>query len=87
MSTRIHDHGGGMTAIPEAFKMFETVLDSIPVNESVTAIFISDGQDNNLNTLEERMKKLKGNHENRKINFICLGIESGFPTFLSMRLR
>ncbi|KAL4480346.1 hypothetical protein ABPG74_020862 [Tetrahymena malaccensis] len=87
LSTRIHDHGGGMTAIPEAFKMFETVLDSIPVNESVTAIFISDGQDNNLNTLEERMKKLKGNHENRKINFICLGIQSGFPTFLSMRLR
>lgn len=63
-----------MTAIPEAFKMFETVLDTIPVNESVTAIFISDGQDNNLNTLEERMKKLKGNAENRKINFICLGI-------------
>lgn len=76
-----------MTAIPEAFKMFETVLDTIPVNESVTAIFISDGQDNNLNTLEERMKKLKGNSENRKINFICLGIQSGFPTFLSMRLR
>lgn len=50
-------------------------------------LFISDGQDNSLSTLEQRMNNLKGNTENRNINFICLGIKSGFPTFLSMQLR
>jgi len=55
--------------------------------KNITVIFISDGQDNNLNTLNERMDRLKGNEDDRKINFICLGIQSGFPTFLSMRLR
>jgi hypothetical protein len=37
--------------------------------------------------LNARLAKLKGNPNGRKINFICLGIENGFPTFLSMKLR
>ena len=32
-------------------------------------------------------QKLKGNIDKRNINFICLGIQSGFPTVLSMNLR
>ena len=32
------------------------------------------------------MKVLKGN-QGRKVTFLCLGIESGFPAFLSMYLR
>lgn len=87
LSTRIQDHGGGGTAIPEAIAELEKVIETIPVGESITAIFISDGQDSYANTLETRMKKLKGNHTSRPINFICLGIQSGFPTFISMRLR
>ncbi len=58
----------------------------MPEGHSITVIFISDGQDNNTRTLEERMKKLKGN-TNLKINFLCLGVGKGFPTFISMRLR
>ena len=32
------------------------------------------------------MSELRGNM-GRLVNFICLGVESGFPTFLSMNLR
>ena len=31
--------------------------------------------------------QLKGNLLNHRINFICLGVEKGFPTNLSMNLR
>lgn len=47
LSTRINDHGGGSTAIPEAFVEFEKILQTIPTEDNVTAIFISDGQDSN----------------------------------------
>jgi hypothetical protein len=30
---------------------------------------------------------LKGNKDGRKLNFICMGIKSNFPHFLSMNLR
>jgi len=50
-------------------------------------LFISDGQDNNLSTLEKRFNALKGNNKGVYINFLCLGIQSSFPTFLSMRIR
>ena len=32
------------------------------------------------------MKKLKGG-KGKDITFLCLGIKSGFPTFISMNLR
>lgn len=52
-----------------------------------TVIFISDGQDTASGaTLPDKLKKLKGG-DGRKINFICLGIQSGFPTSVSMTLR
>ena len=30
---------------------------------------------------------MKGNFKGSYLNFLCLGVESGFPTFLSMNLR
>jgi Mg-chelatase subunit ChlD len=51
LSKRIQDHGGGMTAIPEAFKLFEEHLEKLSEDTPVTVLFISDGEDNNLGTL------------------------------------
>jgi len=47
LSNHISDHGGGGTAIPEAFVEFENIIQTIPVEDNITAIFISDGQDSN----------------------------------------
>jgi len=33
------------------------------------------------------LTSLKGNHKKAKINFICLGVGSGFPTRISMILK
>lgn len=82
----ISKHGGGGTNITGAFDYLENELAKIPKDVAITVIFISDGQDNNLSTLESRFKSLKGN-QTHALNFICLGVGSGFPTFLSMRLR
>ncbi len=50
-------------------------------------MFISDGQDTvHGGNLATKMKSLVGG-KGRKINFICLGIQSGFPTSVSMALR
>ncbi|EGR31807.1 zinc-binding dehydrogenase family protein, putative [Ichthyophthirius multifiliis] len=86
LSKKISQHGGGGTNIPEAFKMLEQKVQNIPIDEDITVIFISDGEDNNMDTIEKRFQKLNGN-QSHKLNFICLGIQSGFPTFLSVRLR
>lgn len=87
LETNINKHGGGGTNITEAFKVFEEKLGTFKKDTSITVIFISDGQDNNLHTLEQRCQALKGNQFGFYINFLCLGVESGFPTFLSMKLR
>jgi len=87
LNQNISQHGGGSTEILKAFEAFENKLHSLPQDTNLTVIFISDGQDNNVRTLEQRMKNLKGNPKGIFINFLCLGIQSGFPTFLSMKLR
>ncbi|CAD8049840.1 unnamed protein product [Paramecium sonneborni] len=88
LSTDISVHGGGGTEIVPAFVEFEKQLQNVPVENNVTVIFISDGQDNSVRSLDTRMKQsLKGNLQNHRINFICLGVEKGFPTNLSMNLR
>lgn len=87
LQNNLSAHGGGGTKIPEAFELFEKKLKEIPENSSVNAVFISDGQDNYMNTVEERCNKLLKGAEGRRVNFICLGIQGGFPTFLSMKLR
>lgn len=83
----INAHGGGGTKIPEAFQVFEEKLKELPQNSSVNAVFISDGQDNYMNTVEQRCNSLLKGHMGYRINFMCLGIQSGFPTFLAMKLR
>ncbi len=51
-------------------------------------VFISDGEDtvNGEGNLVNAMAKLKGGL-GRDITFLCLGIQSGFPTKISMKLR
>jgi hypothetical protein len=88
LNQSINHHGGGGTNITEGFIKLEEELAKLPNDSSVTVVFISDGEDNNQGTLEERMSKLKGNSgSTKRINFICIGVGSGFPTFISMRLR
>ncbi len=86
LSESIDRHGGGGTNITAAFELMDQKIAEINKKEMITVLFISDGQDNNLGTLETRLKKLKGN-QGRTVTFICLGIQSQFPTFLSMYLR
>jgi len=86
LNENINKHGGGGTNITAAFEVMDKEIEKIDKKQMITILFISDGQDNNLGTLEERLKHLKGN-QGRTINFMCLGIQSQFPTFLSMYLR
>ena len=51
LSPKIFDHGGGLTNIPKAFLKMEQKIASLPQNAHVTVLFISDGQDNYLDTL------------------------------------
>lgn len=87
LSEVLRDHGGGGTNILGAFEELERQMSEFIMEINFTIIFISDGQDTaHGNKLTERMKSLKGG-QGRKINFICLGIQSGFPTSISMTLR
>ena len=87
LSENLKHHGGGGTDIVIPFQLFETELQKIAPSQPITVLFISDGEDNRISTLNERFAKhLKGDKD-RVINFICLGIEKNFPTFISMKLR
>jgi len=77
-----------MTNILAAFQKLEERMVTLSEELSITIVFISDGQDT-CNGIDKVMKKivdLKGGM-GRSINFICLGIQSGFPTNLAMSLR
>eukprot|EP01103_Thecamoeba_quadrilineata_P007657 TRINITY_DN17503_c0_g1_i1.p1 TRINITY_DN17503_c0_g1~~TRINITY_DN17503_c0_g1_i1.p1 ORF type:complete len:991 (+),score=218.00 TRINITY_DN17503_c0_g1_i1:42-3014(+) len=86
LDQRLDKHGGGMTNIPAAFTALDVKLSELDSSTPITVLFVSDGQDNNISSLNQRLKQLKG-HQGKKITFLCLGIQSGFPTFLSMTLR
>ena len=86
LSENIRKHGGGLTNIPAAFQQLDKILSSVSQETAVTVLFVSDGQDNNLKTLQQRLSNLKG-HQGRRVTFLCLGIQSAFPTYLSMTLR
>jgi len=86
LNSNINSHGGGGTNIPCGFILMDQILTNYTTDIDVTILFISDGQDNNLSTLEARMRELKGN-KGRRVSLICLGILKNFPTFLSMNLR
>ncbi|CAK58994.1 unnamed protein product (macronuclear) [Paramecium tetraurelia] len=67
----IQEHGGGGAQIVLAFVEFENQLANISVNQKLTAIFISDGADSMVTTLDRKMKQnLSGNLLNHRINFI-----------------
>ena len=83
----IQVHGGGGTNITAGFVKLDQELMKLPQGSNITIVFISDGEDNNINTLNARMSELEGNDGTKRINFICIGVGSGFPTFISMKLR
>ena len=61
----------------------------VPEEASITIVFISDGQDTTNGGEEkvrQKMKALRGGL-GRDITFLCLGIQSGFPTKIAMDIR
>jgi hypothetical protein len=86
ITDKIHNYGGGCTNILLAFQEFEKRIETIPADEEIKVIFLSDGEDTVNSNLQEKLKTLKGG-QNKKITFMCLGVQSGFPTFISMHLR
>lgn len=87
LKPEIYSHGGGGTNITAGFVMLDQEIAKMPAKSKITVIFISDGEDNNIATLPARMSELDGNDGTKRINFICIGVGPGFPTFISMKLR
>ena len=88
LKTLLNKHGGGGTTLDEPFLKFQDVWrEKIPADHDIKVIFISDGQDNEQNTLDSRLSKLKRVNDNQQVTFMCLGILAEFPTFVSMKLR
>lgn len=88
LKTLLNKHGGGGTTIDEPFIKFQEIWrDKIPTEHEIKVIFISDGQDNDLGTLNDRLSKLKRVNNSQIVTFMCLGILAEFPTFVSMKLR
>lgn len=87
LDAEIGKHGGGGTNITAGFMEVDKQLALLPSGSNVTIVFISDGEDNNINTLSARMSELEGNDGSKRVNFICIGVGPGFPTFISMKLR
>lgn len=87
LSENLKAHGGGCTNILEAFEQLEQYLSTLPKDKSVTVIFISDGADTVHNRrLPDKLAQLQGSR-GLAINFVCLGIQKGFPTKVSLVLR
>ena len=59
------------------------------VTANVTILFISDGNDNDMTTLQQRLDdEVKGKiDKSKKVNFLSVGVGKEFPTFLAMKLR
>jgi hypothetical protein len=90
LNDMLYFHGGGGTTIDSGFKYFEeNILPEIPTDHEIKIIFISDGQDNKIDTLQTRLAGLNGSLASlrKDISFMCLGVLSEFPTFISMQLR
>lgn len=88
LKTLLNKHGGGGTSIDEPFIKFQEIWrDKIPTDHEIKVIFISDGQDNDIPSLNDRLAKLKRVNNSQVLTFMCLGILAEFPTFVSMKLR
>lgn len=86
LKDKLSAHGGGCTDIYKPFVEFEKIISKIPEGEEIKVLFISDGCDNCNNNLEQKLKTLNGN-KGRSVSFMCLGVQKGFPTFISMQCR
>ena len=86
LQTDIHAHGGGMTNIFAAMQKLDNYLAKIPIEDEVRVCFVSDGQDTCNSNLNNRLQRLKG-FKGRSLTFMCVGVQSGFPTKVSMFLR
>lgn len=54
----------------------------------INCSFISDGNDNDLNSLDKRLTEImKKVNTKKKINFLTIGVGKSFPTFVAMKLR
>ena len=88
LKTLLNKHGGGGTTLDEPFLKFQEIWrEKIPANHEIKVVFISDGQDNDLPTLNDRLSKLHKITQTHTVTFMCLGIMADFPTFVSMKLR
>ena len=88
LRTLLNKHGGGGTTLDEPFLKFQEIWrEQIPPQNEIKVVFISDGQDNELATLQNRLEKLRPVVPGQIVTFMCLGILSEFPTFVSMKLR
>ena len=87
LTSNINNHGGCSTNIKISFDYIEdTIFPKLDSNTEIKIIFVSDGQDNQNTNLELALDQLKGGN-GLDISFLCLGVLSGFPTNISMKLR
>ncbi|KRX09936.1 hypothetical protein PPERSA_05328 [Pseudocohnilembus persalinus] len=78
----------GTTEVEKAFIALNQQLQQPDVQNQVTIIFISDGCDNQDQTIIQRLEKLKSTiPQNKQINFITIGIGLEFPTKMAIKLR
>ncbi|KRX02821.1 hypothetical protein PPERSA_04024 [Pseudocohnilembus persalinus] len=89
MTSSIAHYNAGGTNIAKGFDLLNNTFQHIN-EKNITVMFVSDGQDsyhsNNIAKIIELVKKSLPVKQ-KKINFITVGVGSGFPTFLAMELR
>jgi len=78
----------GTTDVEAGFKLLNDVLVRPDTLGNVTVIFVSDGADNHVETIYQRLDGLfQYIPKNKKVNFITVGVGEQFPTYLAMQLR
>jgi hypothetical protein len=88
VSEKINDYEGGGTEIFQGIKELTTYLSTFKGNEKIAVLFVSDGGDNQQATLKTRLQTLKAFiNKKLEINFLSIGVGTGFPTFIAMDLR
>lgn len=90
LTDNLSDWGGTTTLIIEAFMRMEkeiSIQKELIKSDKLTIVFISDGMDTTGKLVESKINLLNKLNQFKLVNFICIGIGSGFPTSLSMDLR
>lgn len=87
LQQNINAHGGGGTDIFKPMQKLDGIIADADDDVEIKVVFVSDGGDNTYySRLGEKLAELKG-ARNKNVTFMCLGVESGFPTKTSMSLR